>query len=169
MFVAQPAWPNKSVEFYLNALKHEDKRVRRQAAAALEVLGESRAIEPLIELLTDDNDKDVRANAARALGRIGSSQAVEPLITALADPSREVRFTAAFALGRLGDNRAVLPLCAMLEQQDLYYNVITALRRLGDARAIEPLRHTAQDDSKNPEVQYLANWALAYLEPTQNR
>ncbi len=38
-----PLWPMRSADAYLAALGDSDKRVRRQAAAALEVLGDKRA------------------------------------------------------------------------------------------------------------------------------
>ena len=75
------AWPNRSVDAYIDALRASDSRVRRQAAAALEVLGDPRAVEPLIQTLSADEDGDVRWNAARALGKLGQADAVGPLGT----------------------------------------------------------------------------------------
>ena len=52
------------------ALKDDDPRVRRQAAWALGVLGDSRATSGLIGALKD-SDAGVRRQAAWALGVIG--------------------------------------------------------------------------------------------------
>ena len=88
-----PTWPNKSADFYLNALAHKDSRMRQQAAAALEVLGDRRAVEPLITLLNKDEKPTVRANAARALGLLAIAPGVRlsdvptPLQAAGRDPS----------------------------------------------------------------------------------
>lgn len=63
---------------------------------ALGKLKDERAVEPLIELLADD-DRCVRNKAAVALGEMGTT-AVEPLIELLKDENREVREAAELAL-----------------------------------------------------------------------
>ena len=60
----------------------------------------SRAVEPLIALLTDD-DPDARYGAAMTLGQIGDARAIPALIKALADSEAAVRYWAADALGKL--------------------------------------------------------------------
>jgi HEAT repeat protein len=76
-------------------------------------LGDTRAVEPLIRALSEDDDLDVRWRAAEArwraadaLGTLGDARAVEPLLRTLReDGSVEVRKHAAKALGTLGDAR----------------------------------------------------------------
>jgi HEAT repeat protein len=85
-----PTWPNRPAEAYLAALADPDPRVRRQAAAALEVLAERRAVLPLRALLGDP-DAGVRANAARALGRLGDGAIVPALVACLRDAAPAVR------------------------------------------------------------------------------
>jgi HEAT repeat protein len=46
------------------------------------MIGDKRAVEPLIHVLKD-KDEDVRMNAADALGTIGDKMAVKPLLNAL--------------------------------------------------------------------------------------
>ena len=102
-----------------HALKHlndEDWKMRRAAAAALGVLGDGRAVEPLIARL-GDKDSFVRRAAAAALVQIGAPS-VQPLIACLGDKDSDVRRAAAAALGRLGDRRAVEPLIARLGDKD---------------------------------------------------
>lgn len=73
---------NKDVEGLIEALKHKDLTVRRQAAEALGELGDDRAVEPLIGALKD-KDTWLRWCAAEALGKIGDERAVKHLIEAL--------------------------------------------------------------------------------------
>ncbi len=109
------------VSVLISALKDRDSGTRCKAAAALEEkrlgeIGDTRAVEPLIQVLKD-KDKDVRLTAARVLGGIGDARAVEPLIQALTDEERVVRMNAATALGRIGDKRAIEPLTDALEDE----------------------------------------------------
>jgi len=77
-------------------------RDRAKAATALGKLGDPRAVEPLLEALSDDGSGFVRENTAEALGRLGDPRAVHPLVAALGDGNSAVRRGAADALLRLG-------------------------------------------------------------------
>lgn len=82
----------------------ESRGNRRAAAYALGHIGDGRATEPLIGVLTNTSEKpELRGEAAEALAMLGSSRAIGPLIAALADREVEVRFWATYALGVLGD------------------------------------------------------------------
>lgn len=110
------------VSVLISALKDKDSGTRCKAAAALEEkrlgeIGDTRAVEPLIQLLKD-RDRDVRLVAARVLGGMRDTRVVEPLIQVLKDEDRGVRMSAARALGRIGDKRAVEPLTNALEDED---------------------------------------------------
>ena len=83
--------------------------MQAQAAYALGLLKDERAVKPLISALNDDQSQ-VQAQAAYVLGQLEDKRAVEPLINALKDDKYEVREQAAFALGQLKDERAVGPL-----------------------------------------------------------
>jgi len=78
-------------------------RESETATEALGRIGDRRAVEPLIRVLSNA-DSHVResAAAAEALGRIGSDRAVEPLKRTLNDADRDVRSSAAQALDTLG-------------------------------------------------------------------
>ncbi len=78
------------------------------AAYSLGLLGDHRAVDPLLACLADrSEDPRVRGFAAEALTGPSERRAVPALIAALGDPSVEVRFWAAFALGELGDPAAL--------------------------------------------------------------
>ena len=61
----------------------EDRNVRRRAIEILIRLGDTRAVEPLIQVLLKDEAWEVRGGAAIALGKIGDERAVKPLYQAL--------------------------------------------------------------------------------------
>jgi len=61
-----------------NELDAENEGVRSEAARALGLLGDTRAIEPLADVLADTEEADsVRASAAWALTQIGTERALE--------------------------------------------------------------------------------------------
>jgi HEAT repeat protein len=64
------------IEGLIKALAYEkDSYVRREVAKAVGKIGDSRAVEPLINAL-NDSDSDVRREVAKAIGKIGYSRAV---------------------------------------------------------------------------------------------
>lgn len=65
--------------------------VTEVAALALGEIGDPRAVNPLAEILSDDN-WEVRSSAAKALGKIGDDRAVDPLINLLRDRNENVRW-----------------------------------------------------------------------------
>ena len=92
----------RDVEGLIKALGYEkDSDVRREAVEALGLIGDARAVEPLIARLGDE-DSSVRYRAVEALGLIGDARAVEPLIAKLGDESSVVRRGSAEALEKCG-------------------------------------------------------------------
>lgn len=106
---------NKDVEGLISALKDKDPMVRGDAAEVLGKIGDSRAVEPLIEALKDI----VQYIAIESLRKIGEP-AVEPLIKALKSKDTNIRSGAARALGEIKDKRAVEPLTEALKYGDSY-------------------------------------------------
>lgn len=96
----------KDVRGLIKALEYENFwDVRSSAAVALGNIGDARAVEPLIQALSDST-KFVRRDVAKVLGNIGDARAVEPLIQALTDSDSDISSYAAEALGNIGDARA---------------------------------------------------------------
>ena len=135
-------WPNRTVDWYLAALGDPDPRLRRQVIAALQVLGDARAVAPIIAALQDDV-AEVRATAARALGALGGAAVLAPLRAALRDPDPGPREQAAWALGQLRDRESLDPLLAALGDDDgtVRYAAQRALALIdaGQERAVRPL------------------------------
>jgi len=101
-----------AVKALIGALKDKKPSVRAGVASALGSTGDSRAVEPLITALGDE-DVNVARVAAAALRRMGK-MAVAPLIIALKAKDSSVRTTAAVTLGSIGDARAVQPIIDLL-------------------------------------------------------
>ena len=122
------------VEKLIEQLKEDDHIVRSSAADALGEIGDERAIEPLIELLKDEN---VRGTAAWALGEIGGERVVEPLIEALKEIEYisviddSVRLIITQCLGKIDDERVIEPLIGLLkdknEDKEVRNSAISAL------------------------------------------
>lgn len=90
------------LEVLLSALRDEDAQVRRIAVQVLGEIKDTRAAEPLIEiLLKDDEDIGVLSNVVRALGELKDPRAVETLIAALQDEKWVVQISAADALKKI--------------------------------------------------------------------
>ncbi|MDL1902704.1 HEAT repeat domain-containing protein [Anaerolineae bacterium CFX9] len=94
---------------FLELLVSDDLLISVAAAESLGYMGDERATEALIAILSDrlNTSEQLRDVSAEALGRIGDRRAYDALIEALMDESEWVRRAAAVALGELGDNRAI--------------------------------------------------------------
>jgi len=150
---------DNDVKGLIQALKHQDYLIRKEAARALKEVGDERAVEGLIESLEYQSWQDdhiilssVRENSADALGRIGDKKAVDPLIQAMReDPDEEVRWTAASALGKLGDSKAIQPLIEAIHDKD--WNVrkqaANSLGNIGNLKAVPYLIDALEDNEWN--------------------
>lgn len=132
------------VQPLIEALKIEDYEIRYSAAKLLGLIGDKRAVEPLIEALKNDNffTDLVKVRIIKSLAELGDKKAVEALIEALKNDERQsVRKEAAIALGKIGDKRAVLPLIEALKDvsYEVKWGAAVALGMLGDSRAVKPL------------------------------
>jgi HEAT repeat protein len=67
----------EATQHVADRLVAEDDEVRSLAARALGMIGDTRAIDPLADVLADDDNDSVRASAAWALNQIGTRSALE--------------------------------------------------------------------------------------------
>jgi HEAT repeat protein len=143
-------------------------------------IGNSRAVEPLIEIFNKGSwGTSEQEAAAKALGRLKDARAVEPLIKVLGneyknrvqyiagkqypdhyDGRSAFRANAAEALGLLNDARAVEILIKVLNDDigNVRQKAAEALGRLKDARAIAPLQKLRNDEVS--DVRAAADTAL---------
>ncbi|MFZ2958451.1 MAG: HEAT repeat domain-containing protein [Candidatus Ozemobacteraceae bacterium] len=99
----------KSYPVLVEALKHDEERIRRHACDLLIRIGEDTLVMKLLRMMSDRNNF-LRENAARILGKIGDGKVVDPLIALLNDRASSVRRTTAEALGNLRDIRSIVAL-----------------------------------------------------------
>lgn len=136
-------------------LEDPDERVRRNAAAALWMVGvpvEGRHVERLTALLASDPSPHVRADAANALGKVAKEQSesvVWSLVDATEDRIHDVRHFAVFALSDLGPLAApaVPRLGELLGLPEHREAAAIALRSVASAAArAELVRHGLSPD-----------------------
>lgn len=141
---------DKAVNSLLSLLydKH-DRRAGWDAAYGLSLSGNEQAVEPLIEILEND-DWQNKMHACTALGGIKSDRAIGPLINLLHGNNVNNKAHAAYALGNIGSLEAVDDLIMVLNDQ--YINVkraaIEALGEIGSEKAIEPLLKILRSDKE---------------------
>lgn len=125
----------------IRKLKHHKGSVRSKAAEVLGNIGNSRAIDPLIKVLLNDEDFFVRASAAEALGKIGDPRAVEALIDITKDKYCDeiVLKEAVEALGKIGDSRAIEQLIFILRYGSVWDLAAKALAKMGGNPTIKLL------------------------------
>lgn len=121
--------------------------VLRNCIEALGRLGDTRAVEPLIELLPRANSGLIDSAVAEALGALGDRRALQPLIKLMKERSCK---EAIEALGALGSTQAVEPLIEHLNEPGRTEAVAAALAMLGDPRAIQPLESALSRETYPP-------------------
>jgi hypothetical protein len=84
----------------------DNDSVRSRAARSLGLIGDTRAIDPLVDVLADDDSDNVRASAAWALCQIGTERALEAAAEYTDDRSYIVETEAAKAADELEDDAA---------------------------------------------------------------
>ncbi|MBN1428445.1 MAG: HEAT repeat domain-containing protein [Anaerolineae bacterium] len=104
----------------LESLRHDDESVRWRAIQLLEARGgDSRAADPLIEMLTAENTRFyIRARAATLLGMLAEQRAVPHLLRMLQDENMSVRELAAETLTRLPGPAHIPDLEAALQREE---------------------------------------------------
>lgn len=150
-----------SVPLLIDALRGESWGARAGAIFVLGEMRDVRAVQPLIDLLQDD-DVNTFTDVAEALMKIGSI-AVRPLMYALGSPMLTTRRHAASILGYFKDPLATPALITALDDDgvDVRAAAAHALGEIADARAVEPLMTAAQDTE--PAVREAAIRALGSI------
>lgn len=130
----------------LDALRHDDPRIRKGACQTLGFLNDPTTAPPLIDRLTDPS-ADVRAAAAWSLGRIRNDQSISFLLVALDDDNASVRKEAAWSLGELKSPATVTPLARALkdESSQVRSAAASALSEMADRTAVPSLCDALSD------------------------
>lgn len=163
----------KVVDALIAALKDPDRAVREDATIALGMIGDSRAIEALIEAMKDGA---VKRHAIASLGMIGDPRALPAVLDALKGKGIKqegsptpgcivsedafIKEAAATALGQFRDPRVIPDLIVLLKDGVLREKAAAALAVIGDT-AIEPLIAFLYDP-KASEVEAEQERVLSY-------
>jgi HEAT repeat protein len=140
------------------ALSYKEGTIRLKAVLALGELGDSRAVESLINALNNEGN-EVRITAASCLARADLRTPIEVQklasnICALEDSSPAVRCKAARSLGELKDPRALQSLSVAIRNdtnRDVRLAVVTALGELAHLRAVDILMDAAFVSEDDPQ------------------
>jgi len=159
--------------WWIIKLRSSDRQIRYEAARKLAILGDRRAVAPLIEAL-ENGDTSIRMGVTWVLGNTGDTSAVGPLIDALKDENWDVRARAREALEKIDPNwaksesakKAVPDFIAALKSADssVRRDMTTILRTLKDPRSIEPLTDSLRDVEAS--VRNGAEQALWTIDPS---
>ncbi|MDC7225886.1 MAG: HEAT repeat domain-containing protein [Spirochaetales bacterium] len=118
------AYPGEDAEDVIFQLvDHDTKTLASAALTALGKCGSEKSVDPLLDLLDDDDYYDeLKPTIIRALGEIGSEQALDTLIDILDDVDEEKswRWTACEALGKIGHVDALPVVKNALQDSDTY-------------------------------------------------
>jgi HEAT repeat protein len=143
---------SKLIELMVKHLRPSDEpdgEIRRSSAAILGQLKNERAVEPLVESLSDPVP-GVRFIAGSSLAKIGEP-AVKALTEALKSQEPNVREVAAAALGNIGGSEASKALVKAVDDEKISVKltVLDALAKVGDAESVKTLKQVAQTSDSN--------------------
>ena len=105
------------VDRLVEQLRTGDLETRRAAVAALGRIGDARAVEPLVNLL-DEDERELLVPATTALARLGDDRAFESLLRLLGDADVSVRQGAIGALNSIGHSAMGERVRTLLEDAD---------------------------------------------------
>ena len=125
----------------LEALKDPNKQVQYIAIKALGELRDTRAVEPLMTILSNAEHGVFRLGAIQTLGVLKDPRATALLTEQLDDASVQVRRIATEALGEIGDRGAIDPLLKILNDPsaEVRWAAADALGSIGDASVADTL------------------------------
>jgi HEAT repeat protein len=103
-----------AVSELLEALEDDLWVVREAAAQALGLIGDLRAVEPLLRKAKTDRDMGVRESCIKALGEFGDARSIEVLVEAVKDPT--TRLAATEAMSKIKDITVLVPHLELIQR-----------------------------------------------------
>jgi hypothetical protein len=125
-------WTNIVVVKHLcEALQDSDRRVRREAAKSLAIIGDASAVEPLVKMVGSDTSIGAIKWGVRALGRMADPAAVPTLLKVAVRAKSNLEIEAREALDEIG-TAAVGELCRALNSSDepLHHEATEGIKRI---------------------------------------
>jgi HEAT repeat protein len=102
----------------ISQLASADANARLRAADRLGLMGDPRAVPPLIEALASLKDINLRAASAQALGALKDRRAVDALVAATSSTEKELRLAAINSLGSIRDHTSAEALFIAAKDSD---------------------------------------------------
>jgi PAS domain S-box-containing protein len=164
--VVDPDMLPPAIEPLIQLLNDKDNDARREAAGALGMIGDPRAVMPLITLIQPDNLKTDNERKDEELDIFSNFDDFDlDFETDYPESEQDVsvRIVAAGALGMIGDPRAADPLISTLADHDdaIRRAAASALGKIGAPRAVMPLISALEDH--NSDVRREAAEALGMI------
>lgn len=156
---------NSTTLLLIAALKDENNYARRWSAAVLGEIGDTRAVEPLIETL-EDQDNEVRLWTIEALGDFNHIRVINSLIQLLKEQNQDIFETTTNALKNIGELAFIHLLDTFRNKSEdatLRCMIATALTKFEDKRVIEPFVEALEDSDE--EIRRSARYSLAKFIP----
>jgi HEAT repeat protein len=137
-----------TVDALVNALKDKSRFVRQNAVQALDKVGNSTAIDGLIELLLDDPIFSVNLSALSAINNISNS--ANGLVQALKHENPGIRCAAASHLSEFSSFSAISALVQALEDEvpSVREEAAFALARIGNPDTVDSLVKALKDTER---------------------
>jgi HEAT repeat protein len=148
-----------AVSELLEALEDEHWMVREVAAQALGLIGDLRAVEPLLGKAKTDRDMGVRESCIKALGQFGDARAVAVLVEAVNVPT--TRLAASEGLSKIKDINVLVPHIELIKRMRAdrdglvsYHGglILEKLDKLMSEQGIEKKEDTVLRDEWDEEV-----------------
>lgn len=150
-----------TVDPFIEALKSSNRKIVIQAAGYLGKLGDSRAMDPLLNLL-EGEDVEIRKAAIHALGAIGDPKSIAFIRKSI--DNEKLSTPAIEALGIFGGDEAFEILKNLIKSDNANKAVAAArsLGQMGDARAIDPL-YEQEKETKDERVKEEIHGAIEQI------
>ena len=141
------------------ALEDGHWMVREVVAQALGLIGDLRAVEPLLRKAKADRDMGVRESCIKALGEFGDARAVEVLVEAVNVPT--TRLAASEGLSKIKDLSVLLPHIELIKRMKSdrdglvsYHGglILDKLDKLMSEQGIQKKEETVERDEWDEEV-----------------
>jgi HEAT repeat protein len=109
-----------AVDLLVQQLSTDDLETKRDAVVALGRMGDTRATEPLVKLLDDDDERPLWVAVTGALARLGDRRAFDGLLEHLGDADVAVRQGAIGALNSIGHPGMAERIAPMIDDPDRF-------------------------------------------------
>ncbi len=150
------------LEYVIILLGDSKPIIRKAAIETLRIIGDPKAVEPLIHIILNDQELDIRRAGIRALREIKDGKIITPFINILNNGDTLTKLEVITALGMMNGPQTINPLIKMLKDLDprIRENAAEILGKMGNPIAIEPLQELILCENSLSSVIYSATNAI---------